>query len=509
MPDPYDVLAKYVLAFLSALSSKWRMNMRIRGLIVCVGFLLSALVIAQTADVVAPLQSALDQAKSERAELLAPRAYLKANESIKELQKEVNSNAKPERIQKKQAETQQAVGKAQQTIAQSNKTLQTVLKAYDDAVLAGAPKSMGDAWGKAEQRFKQAVSEVEGNDLDDARSKGAEAEVLLRDVELQAIKNSVLAEARDLIGKAQAAKVPEFAPRSFVVAQQQLTLADQQLTRSRYELAEPTRLAAQAGYEAKHAQYLARLIEQAQSSDGQKQHLAEQQLLAIEDPIRQVVGELEIPATFDQGYSAALTEARNKVQQQQQALIAARQAAQDRDQDIADLKREATELKTRLGGESEERQTLLKKLTAQERQRENIGKIESMFAADEGRVYRQANQLVLSLNAIKFRSGKSTIEPASFAVLAKVSEAIKLFPSANMVVEGHTDSEGSDSANLLLSQDRADAVRQYLISNLGVSAEKVSSVGYGEAKPIASNETESGRARNRRIDVVMDIGSAQ
>jgi outer membrane protein OmpA-like peptidoglycan-associated protein len=485
------------------------MNIRIHRLVADLVLLLSNLVTAQTVDVVTSLQTSLDQAKAARAELLAPRTYGKAGDVLKDLQKDVSGNAKPERIQKKQVETQQSIDKTQQTIVQSNKTLQTVIKAYDDAVLAGAPKSMGDAWNKAEQRFKQAVAEVESNDLDGARSKGAEAEVLLRDVELQAIKNSVLNEARDVIAKAQAAKVPEFAPRSFAVAQQQLTLADQQLTRSRYELAEPTRLAAQAAYEARHAQYLARQIEQAQSSDGQKQHLAEQQLLAIETSIRQLVAELEIPAVFDQGYTAALTEARNKVQQQQQALIEARQAAQDREQDIAELKHEATELKTRLGGESEERQTLLKKLSAQDRQRENISKIEGMFGADEGRVYRQANQLVLSLNAIRFRSGKSTIEPASFAVLAKVSDAIKLFPDASMVVEGHTDSEGSDSANLLLSQDRADAVRQYLISNLGVGAEKVSSVGYGESKPIASNETEAGRARNRRIDVVMDIGSAQ
>ena len=90
-------------------------------------------------------------------------------------------------------------------------------------------------------------------------------------------------------------------------------------------------------------------------------------------------------------------------------------------------------------------------------------------------------------------------------MLAKVGDALKLFPTASITVEGHTDSAGSDSANLLLSQDRADAVRQYLISNLGISTEKVSSIGYGEARPIASNETDSGRARNRRIDVVMQL----
>jgi len=78
-----------------------------------------------------------------------------------------------------------------------------------------------------------------------------------------------------------------------------------------------------------------------------------------------------------------------------------------------------------------------------------------------------------------------------------------LFPGASISVEGHTDANGSDSTNLILSQDRADAVRQYLVSNFGLNAEKVSSVGYGEARPVATNETAAGRARNRRIDLVI------
>ena len=80
-----------------------------------------------------------------------------------------------------------------------------------------------------------------------------------------------------------------------------------------------------------------------------------------------------------------------------------------------------------------------------------------------------------------------------------------MFPGASLVVEGHTDANGSDSQNLILSQDRADAVKQYLVSNFGLDAEKVSSIGYGEARPVATNETASGRARNRRIDLVIHV----
>ena len=463
-------------------------------------------------ELFAPLQESMTQARSERAELLAPVSYARASESLVELEKYFAGKPKADRLLKDQAAVQQAISKTRQIAAQSSKTLSSVIKAYDDALVAGAVQSQGEVWKKAQQRFQQAVARVESDDLESARSKGAEAEVLLRDAELQAIKASVLGVARDWISKAQVARAPELAPRTFTAAQQQLSLADQQLIRNRYELDEPKRLAAQAGYEARHAIYLAGMVERAQGKDGLKQQLAEEQWLALEQPVRELAGALEVPEAFDKGMLPVLQQVQDKVKLQQNQLLSSRNVMHDREQEITELKgtiselnAAITKLESRLGSESEARQALLKRLSGQERMRENISKIESMFSADEGRVYRQGNQLVMSLNAISFRSGKSNIAPESFPLLAKVGEALRLFPNASLSVEGHTDSAGSDSANLLLSQDRADAVRQYLISNLGISVEKVGSVGYGESRPIASNETEAGRARNRRIEVVMNL----
>ncbi|HYM35056.1 MAG TPA: OmpA family protein, partial [Steroidobacteraceae bacterium] len=144
----------------------------------------------------------------------------------------------------------------------------------------------------------------------------------------------------------------------------------------------------------------------------------------------------------------------------------------------------------------------------QARQRANIAQVENAFTPNEAHVFRQGDDLVISLTGITFPTGKSSIEPSSFGLMTKVQEAIKLFPNASFIVEGHTDADGSDSANLILSQDRADAVKQYLISNAGVNAEKISSIGYGESRPVASNQNAEGKARNRRIDLVLHIGAA-
>jgi OOP family OmpA-OmpF porin len=116
---------------------------------------------------------------------------------------------------------------------------------------------------------------------------------------------------------------------------------------------------------------------------------------------------------------------------------------------------------------------------------------------------------VISLLGIRGPSGRSTIDGASTPLMTKLRQALALFAGSSIVVEGHTDSNGGDSANLILSQDRADAVRQYLVSDFGVNQEKVSSIGYGEARPVATNETAEGRARNRRIDLIIHVDTAR
>jgi OmpA-OmpF porin, OOP family len=148
---------------------------------------------------------------------------------------------------------------------------------------------------------------------------------------------------------------------------------------------------------------------------------------------------------------------------------------------------------------------LQRRVDAQERLRTSVAALEASFNADEARIVRQGDDVVLSLLGIKFPSGRSTIDANSAALMKKVQQGLNLFPGASISVEGHTDANGSDSTNLILSQDRADAVRQYLVSNFGVDPEKVSSVGYGEARPVATNETPAGRTRNRRIDLVIHL----
>jgi OOP family OmpA-OmpF porin len=103
---------------------------------------------------------------------------------------------------------------------------------------------------------------------------------------------------------------------------------------------------------------------------------------------------------------------------------------------------------------------------------------------------------------LKFAFDKAVINPDDYEQLKAVAVSMMDFDTATVLIEGHTDSKGTTAYNMKLSQRRADAVRNFLLKEHGITAARLTSKGLGEAKPVTSNDTEEGRARNRRVDAV-------
>jgi outer membrane protein OmpA-like peptidoglycan-associated protein len=121
-----------------------------------------------------------------------------------------------------------------------------------------------------------------------------------------------------------------------------------------------------------------------------------------------------------------------------------------------------------------------------------------------GSVKQEPRGMVITLSgSVLFASAKSDVLPDADAKLNDVAKALaEQDPDAKIVVEGYTDSQGGASYNQDLSQRRADSVRTYLISQ-GVSSDRITSQGFGLARPIADNASPEGRANNRRVEIVV------
>ena len=105
---------------------------------------------------------------------------------------------------------------------------------------------------------------------------------------------------------------------------------------------------------------------------------------------------------------------------------------------------------------------------------------------------------------VKFPNNSSIISRDNYAEIQKVADFMKQFDGTEVTVEGHSDSTGSDAYNKMLSQRRADAVKNVLINEFKVAPERVKAIGYGEERPIADNATAEGRAANRRVVGVVE-----
>ena len=113
-----------------------------------------------------------------------------------------------------------------------------------------------------------------------------------------------------------------------------------------------------------------------------------------------------------------------------------------------------------------------------------------------------ARGVIVSLSGILFDVGKATLKPASQLSVAKLAGILMVFPNMNLSVEGYTDSTGSADLNMRLSMDRARAVYEFLMTQ-GISNARMKYQGFGPENPVAPNDTESNRARNRRVEVVL------
>lgn len=196
----------------------------------------------------------------------------------------------------------------------------------------------------------------------------------------------------------------------------------------------------------------------------------------------------------------ALMESTATREQMQRAQVEALSAEERRQRaaDEADRAREEAEQARRLAAAQSEEIELARREAELATQA-----ADSLRRRLEYMEYRETDRgVVITLGDVLFEVGEADLLPAAQQNLGDVIELLDSEPDAAIRIEGHTDATGPAQLNLRLSEQRAMAVREALI-DLGVDAARMNAVGMGEDFPIATNETEEGRARNRRVDVIL------
>jgi len=488
-----------------------------------------------------PLFQAADTARAKaetaNAELLAPVSYAEAVKLYNRAEATFKRAGSIDSIRRYLGKAESRFIKSAEAATLAATALDSAIQARKDALESESPDYSPDDWYRGETNFAEATRRLERGSIKYAQRYATKAETAYRDGELASIKVNYLSETKTLLKQAEKMRATRYAPLSLNNARLLLDTAETELTANRYDTDRPRQRALDAKHNALHAIYLSKLGKRIR----ERSTNLEAVLLEWEASISKVGDALNLPLYFDDGEKAAtaallsgvskLQQERNRLSQDlndREAQVAALNAQidktksmmaevtalqterelmdqnmEDREAQVAALNARLNKMQELLGGGNQTIDELENLLEKQAELKEKFARVETLFDPAQAEVFRQGDTIIIRMVGLNFDSGKANLKPEHLAMLTTLEQAIHEFPDSQLTVEGHTDAFGSDAQNLALSQARADSVVAQLKASTAVSPDHLHSVGYGESRPVANNETEEGRKHNRRIDVVI------
>jgi len=306
-----------------------------------------------------------------------------------------------------------------------------------------------------------------------------------------------LFEARNAVRIARIAQADRYAPAILTKAEQQLRQAEEAY-RQKQPRASIEAAAREASQTAEESRVMA--VKQKAEEEAQAQAAAEKKAAEEKAARAREEAEAQARARAEAEQARAQAEAA-KAEAQKAAAEAARQKAE-----AEKAKAEALAQQQALAAEAEKaRQAAaeserLRKQAEEEKQEMRarlLQQLNSVLATRD-----TARGLIANMSDVLFKSGSYELMPGARERLAKVSGIVLAYQGLHLAVEGHTDSIGSDEYNRRLSEQRADAVRDYLVQQ-GISSNAITAAGFGKSEPVASNDTPEGRQQNRRVELVV------
>ncbi len=435
------------------------------------------------------LEREVDKARQNRIDILVPDAFARAEDYNKRAKTALERGGEISKIMDYTSRGRLELKVAEKKLPIVTNILSEAIESRDLARHAGAEQFKKE-YADAEDAFIDLTRSVENDKVARAKKKQREVSLWFRDLELRSIRKKAVGDIREslrLAGKAGAKKI---VPATFAQASSSLQVADQYITDNRYDAEEIRRKADRAKYDADRLGNVMNLSEQLNAMS------AEDRGLFIENIVASI-GALQNDRTFLE----------EKVKSQNAQI---EEISEEHRSKISHLSREIGDLETQTVKERTSREQIEAKkraveerLEAEQQFNQLYLEVQNYFEPHEAEVYKQKYEMVIRLKDMKFPVGKSVVMPSNYELLSKVQWAIRSFGKPNVVIQGHTDSTGSEEVNELLSNQRAMAVLEYLLANGTLAVDKMQAVGYGSERPLASNATAEGRAINRRIDVVI------
>ena len=440
------------------------------------------------------------QALDIGANIFSQSNFEKGTDNYKDAEDDLKSGGNVDKVKSKLALSIDYFKKSIETAKLINISFAELMKTRQLAINAGAVESNPNEWKDAESNFLDAVDEFNDKNMEKVKKYSDAAETIYKDAELKAIKHRYLNNVNASITTGEDNDLNKFAPITLKKSKQLAHNVETLLDANRYDTVTARNTAQQALYEVNHGIYMQgvfkKMIEQEKTW--------EDLVLSWEEPLIKIASEFNINPAFDNGYDNVTSLIVKNINDKRTAKEEEVKNNLKLKSDIAELNKSIEDYKTQIANVENEKAKLKTQLDESEKNAKLKESIYTMFLPSEAEIVRDGELMVIRLFNLIFPASKATLEPQYFNLLSKVEKAIRLFPNCTVVIEGHTDAQGDKQKNIDLSQARAEAVYQYLMANLGMDTNKISAIGYGATKPITNNTTDEGKARNRRIEIVIN-----
>ena len=443
-------------------------------------------------ELINKLDNEVALARKNQVNMLAPTWFGEAETSLNEAKAALDQGGELQKIFNNVANGRAQLARAEEIAKISKMTLPEAIQRRNLAREAGAA-NLGKEYDAAEEQFLKLTRAIEKDNLNYANKNEARVTELFSRLELRAIKIKTLGEVRSLLRVAARQDAADVAPTSYTIAQKKLAEADAFITQNPYAKDKMHKLANEALF------YSRRLLEVVKLCEKIQDMQPEQITVWVEGMLHKTTNMLAAPDMRDQSFDKQMENILASIEAHKADNDFMVKKSKDQQDEIDRLQNKIASLE----GLSQKQKMEKERLLAEKRFNEQLSSVQGYFEPSEAEVYKKQNQVIIRLKAMYFPVGQSVITPNNYMLLSKVQRAIRLFGEPDVIIGGHTDSTGSEGLNEVLSQQRAEAVRQYFVANGTIPYEKIIAVGYGSMRPIASNSTEAGRAMNRRIDITI------
>lgn len=464
---------------------------------------------------VSSLDSALQKARSNGAELLAPESYASASNSLKQAMTDARSN-RGKAAESTATEGLQTIEKLNRDTESSRQILAEVLEVRDRAYAAGAKTLQGDKIAALDEDLKKTAVLVEKGNTEQAKQRRPKLVAGYAELELSALKQGTADLAKAAITDSKQQGAEKHAPKTLVQAEEEMALAVSILDADRTQIDKANLHAKKAKWLAEQSAAITETVKDFDRRDYSMEDVVlwhQQQLTTINAPLG---GQLPFNEPSDkvvqglQNSVSKVIDERDVAHNQLQQAAATEQQSQLKlkaaEEKIAalmfankeEMAKQRAEYEKQVAMSQKERQSMEQKERAEQQKFESV---QAMFNGGEANVYRQMQNVLISAHGFQFPTGQSEIQADNFPLMNKIIRAIKIFPNARIEVNGHTDSTGDDTTNQVLSEARAEKVAKFLKEVGEITPNRITSSGYGEARPVATNETQEGRAENRRVEI--------